>query len=190
MPNFNNDRDINMKSYLPAVLAEIEEFKAIAAAEQPGAEMLWEAVEACLDDQFISTATQSGIARREKMLSIVPYATDTIDDRRFRVLSRYNESVPYTRAGLRQTLTTLCGLNGYTIAFLTGLFTVNVKIALTAKSQAESVESLLERMIPSNMIFTVELLYNTWEKLKNYTWGALGALTWQEIKEEVLPHGK
>ena len=31
------------------------------------------------------------------MMNITPYATDTLEDRRFRLLSRYNENIPYTR---------------------------------------------------------------------------------------------
>lgn len=46
---------------------------------------------------------------------------------------------------------------------------------------------LLERILPYNMTFTVELLYNTWGQIKAYTWGELKQLTWREIKEEVLP---
>ena len=140
-----------------------------------------------MNDQFISEATENGLARREKMLGITPYATDTLEDRRFRLFVRYNENMPYTRASLKNLLMSLCGENGYKLVFITRKFTVSVKVALTAKKQEDSVKELLERILPYNTIFTVELLYNTWEKARPYTWGALSDITWNEMKEEVLP---
>jgi len=36
------------------------------------------------------------------------------------------------------------------------------------------------------MVFTVELLYNTWAKVKPYKWSEVKPLTWKDLKEEVL----
>lgn len=187
MRNFNNNRTILLKGYLPEVLKNVRELDAIMDAENPEIEDLWQACEDCMNDQFISEATENGIERREKMLGITPFATDTLDDRRFRLLSRYMEDIPYTRKSLINMLTSLCGEGGYQIVFSTGTFTVSVKVALTVKKQADSVRELLARILPYNMTFTVELLYNTWGQIKAYTWGELKQLTWREIKEEVLP---
>lgn len=186
MRNFNNIRTIDLKEYLPDVLRDVTEMQAIMEAETPEVRALWQACEDCMNDQFISEATENGIARREKMLGITPYATDTLEDRRFRLLSRYAESLPYTRRSLDTLLESLCGKNGYMLSIQTSEFTVNVKVALTAKKQENSIRELLERVLPYNMVFSVELLYNTWAKAKRYTWGAASALTWRDLKEEVL----
>ena len=186
MRNFNNNRTILLKGYLPEVLKNVRELDAIMDAENPEIEDLWQACEDSMNDQFISEATENGIARREKMLGITPFATDTLDDRRFRLLSRYMEDIPYTRKSLINMLTSLCGEGGYQLVISTGTFTVSVKVALTAKKQVDSVRELLERILPYNMTFTVQLLYNTWGQIKDYTWGELKLLTWREIKEEAL----
>lgn len=187
MRNFNNNRIINLSEYLPEVLKNIWELDTIMRVETSAVQALWQACENCMNDQFISEATENGIARREKMLDITPYATDTLDDRRFRLLARYNENMPYTRRSLANLLASLCGENGYELTVVTAKFTVGVKVALTAKKQEDSVRELLERILPYNMVFTVELLYNTWEKARPYIWGALSNITWKEMKEEVLP---
>ena len=187
MRNFNNNRTILLKGYLPEILKNVRELDAIMDAENPEIEDLWQACEDSMNDQFISEATENGIARREKMLGITPFATDTLDDRRFRLLSRYMEDIPYTRKSLINLLTSLCGEGGYQLVISTGTFTVSVKVALTAKKQVDSVQELLERVLPYNMTFTVQLLYNTWGQIKDYTWGELKLLTWREIKEEALP---
>ncbi|MDE5996033.1 MAG: YmfQ family protein [Eubacterium sp.] len=189
MLNFNNSRTIDLTDYLPDVLKNVTEMQAVMKAETPIVQAIWNACEDCMNDQFISEATENGIARREKMLDITPYATDTLEDRRFRLLSRYNENTPYTRKNLVNMLETLCGVDGYELTILTSEFTVHVKVALTVKKQFDSVSELLERILPYNMAFSVELLYNTWEKLKPFTWADVHTLTWRELKEEVLPDG-
>lgn len=187
MRNFNNIRTINLEEYLPDILKDVREMRAIMQAETPEIQAIWQACEDCMNDQFITEATENGVTRREKMLSIIPPATDTLDDRKLRLLSRYNENIPYTRKMLIGMLESLCGPNGYTLQILTSTFTVNVKVELTVKKQEEIVRDSLERILPYNMVFTVELIYNTWAKVKPYTWAALNALRWKEIKEEVLP---
>ena len=81
MRNFNNIRAIDLKEYLPDVLKDVQEMRAIMEAETPEVQAIWDACENCMNDQFISEATENGVARREKMLGITPFATDTLDDR-------------------------------------------------------------------------------------------------------------
>ena len=189
MRNFNTARTINLTDYQPDILKNVTEMRAIMNAETPLIQAVWDACESCMNDQFISEATENGIARREKMLDITPYATDTLADRRFRLLSRYNENTPYTKKSLVNMLETLCGKDGYHLTILTSEFTVRVRVALTVRKQSDSVRELLERILPYNMIFSVELLYNIWQQFKSYTWAETEKFTWTELKEEVLPNG-
>lgn len=186
MANFNEGRPIDLLGHLPPVLRDYREMRAIMEAERPEVEALWSAVEDCFDDQFIATATKQGIVRREAELDIVPFATDTLEDRRFRVLARYNESIPYTRVRLRQLLDGLCGPDGYEVRFLTGDFTVDVKVDLGVKKQFQVVEELLERQLPYNMAFKVTLKYNTHRILSGYTHRELSQYTHGQLRNEVL----
>lgn len=187
MRNFNIGRDIDLKTYLRGLMKEVREMNAIMEAETPEIRKLWQAAEDCMNDQFISEATENGIARREKALGIIPFGTDTLEDRRLRVLSRYNENIPYTRKALIGMLEALCGPNGFALYVETSEFSVTVKVALAVKKQADIIAETLERVLPYEMVYSVELLYNTWEKVSRYTWGALDSLSWKAIKEEVLP---
>ena len=179
------DRTIDLAAYLPEVLRDVREMRAICDAGAPTVKAEWDALDAAMNDQFISTATEDGIARYERMLGIVPYATDTPDDRRFRLLARFGDRAPYTRRGLDTMLTSLCGSDGYRLSY-PGAFTVSVQVALSAKKQERVVYELLERVLPYNMAYTVTLLYNTWDKVKQKTWSAAGKGTWAALREEVL----
>ena len=186
MRNFNTARTIDLREYLPEPLKGVLEMQAITDTETPEIQAEWQACEDCMNDQFISEATENGIARRERMLSIVPYSTDTLEDRRMRVSLWYKQGIPYTRRGLISMLESLFGADGYTVEFINEAFTVNVKLALTVKRQQKDVWDLLERVLPYNMEFSVELMYNTWGKVRTCTWGKAARFTWKEIKEEVL----
>ena len=69
MRNFNNIRTIDLKEYLPDVLKDVQEMRAIMEAETPEVQAIWDACEDCMNDQFISEATENGVARRKCWVS-------------------------------------------------------------------------------------------------------------------------
>jgi len=144
----------------------------------------FKAIEILLDNQFIQTLTEYGVGRWEKMLDIAPKATWTLDERRFAVLLRLAESLPYTFRALERMLGELCGNDGYSLD-LNG-YSLGVKIALTAKNKVDEVRAMLRRVCPANLAIEVALLYNTWEHLKTKTWEHLKTKTWRDIKGEAL----
>lgn len=173
--------------YLPPVIRNVREYQAIMKdGEQAEVAALWDAVDAAFNDQFVNSATLNGVQRWENILGIQPKGTDSLDARKFRILSRLNEQLPYTLPVLKNMLQSLCGEDGYSIEVQNDLYTLKIKIALVAKSNFDDVDVLLKRVVPANMIIELELKYNTWETLKGFTWGYLKTKTWKEIKDEVL----
>lgn len=173
--------------YLPPVIRNVREYKAIMNnGEQVEISALWDAVDAAFNDQFVSSATVNGVERWEKILDIKPRGTDSLNARKFRILSRLNEQLPYTLPVLKNMLQSLCGEEGYSVEVENDLYTLKVKIALVAKSNFDDVAVLLNRVVPANMVIELELKYNTWGTLKEFTWGFLKTKTWKEIKDEVL----
>jgi hypothetical protein len=179
------DRERDLIQYLPSVLKEIKDFKVLAEAENTEIESLWEDLKNILDDQFINEATKNGVERWESILRIKSLDTDTLDDRKFRILTRLNEQLPYTYKGLENQLILLCGEKEYSFNIDYANYIVVVKVALTAKKQFYEVNNLLNRTIPCNMIINLSLLYNTWDMAK-LTWNQAHKLTWQQLREEVI----
>ncbi len=173
-----------MREYLPKALQSVLEMRTLAEVETEQIQKLWDACENCMCDQFIEDATENGLSRLEKLLGILPFSDDTPENRRFRILSYYNSDTPYTKKSLAAMLDSLVGADGYELYIDTGTFSVTVKIALTARKELLAVEELLERILPYNMTFSVELLYNTWEKVSAGTWADAAGYTWQEVREK------
>lgn len=179
-----------LQDYLPPILLKTYEFPLLCDTEQPEIDRLRDAADAVLDAQFISTAGETAIARYEKIFKITPMDTDTLDERRFRVLAKINAQLPFSVRRLRQQLATLCGDDGYKLELNGDRYTLTVKVALTAKRNQQAVEELLADIVPANMVCTTSLLYNQHADLTRFTHAQLALLTHFEIREEVLPDGE
>ena len=179
-----------LQDYMPPILLKTYEFLLLCETEQPEIDRLHDAADAVLDAQFISTAGETAIARYEKIFGITPMDTDTLAERRFKVLTRINTQLPFSVRRLRQQLATLCGEDGYKLEVSGGKYTLTVKVALTAKRNQQAVEELLADIVPANMVCTTSLLYNQHADLTRFTHAQLALLTHFEIREEVLPDGE
>lgn len=179
-------REVDILSYFPSVLHEIREIIEIANVENPSLESVWQAIEDALNNQFILTANEEGLDRYEKMLSIKVPGTDDAETRRFRLLTRFNEQPPYTNKVVRQLLDNLLGEGRYDYIRDTANKTLTVKIELTVKGRFDAVVALLERVTPQNMVLTIELRYNTHQKLSQFTHSQLASFTHKQLREDVL----
>lgn len=132
-------KQVDMMRKIPDVLKDVREIKALIDTENIEMNLLNAALALYLNNTFVETADSYGIGRWEAMLQIVPKLTDTLDERRFRVLSRINERLPFTIRSLEQQLATLCGPSGYTVELLHEQYLLKVRVELTAKSKLEDV---------------------------------------------------
>ena len=170
----------------PPIMQELKEFQKIAEIEEAFFERLKQEIENIVDDQFIQTATEKGIARREKMLKISPFADDTIETRRFRVQGVWNDKLPYTYRVLLERLDSLCGPDGYVMELNAGEYSLNIKIELTKKRMFDEVVRITRQMVPANIVVTVELRYNQHMTLVNFTHNQLAQYTHNQIRNEVI----
>lgn len=179
-------KTVQILEYLPDVLTTIREFQAIATAEDPELSDLWIEIEHAFSDQYVDDATQNGVARYESILKIVPKATETLDERKFRILSKYNEQLPYTYRAMLQRLDTLCGPDGYTVELNVPGYTVKVRVRIFAENNLAAVGDMLEGIVPMNMVIDLDLLYNKHSQLAAYTHAQLSAYTHDELRKEDL----
>lgn len=176
-----------LTEYLPPVFKELEEIKEIARIEGITLEAEWEEVKNIISDQWIEIATERGIERREKMLGIQPFSDESLEDRRFKILSKWNKKLPYTYRGLEQLLNALCGADGYVMELKPNEYSLDIKIELKRKRMLNEVQNTVQEMIPANLILMVSLKYNQYKDLKKFRYGDLkGRYTYKQLREEVL----
>lgn len=179
--------DRNLIEYLPEFLRDVKEYDAILTkAEQPEMVALWEAEENALKDQFIVDATENGISRWERILGITPKGTDGLDVRRFSVLTRINEQIPFTLTTLKEQLESLCGEDGYEVNLDAKNYVLTVRVALTAESSFDEVRLFLKRVVPANLVVDLSLKYNQYEQYKSFTHEGLATYTHERLRNEVM----
>lgn len=187
----------------PEVVTNVTDVKAIHDASEVQAETITQDVTDMDSDLFIQTSTENGIAWREKILGITPLDTDTLEERRYRVLTLWYDSTPYTDWKLIRRIKYLCESttdwqqieNDHALEVTDDAFyylmdyetmTLTVKVALTNKKNFKAIQQFVEKLVPLHICLNVTLLYNKWSDFSALTWSSQSAKTWKQGKEDVL----
>ena len=145
--------DRKLLDYLPPVLREVLEFQAINAANEPEISIAWDALALVLANQFLDTATASGVAVWERELNIRPKDTDTLEVRKARIKALWNLELPYTLPWLKNWLTGLCGELGHEESIVD--YTINIQLDYTVLPDADALAAEILDMLlmvrPANM---------------------------------------
>lgn len=173
-------------NYLPPIVRNYDVYQGVMNGEQPEIDAAWKSVNEMLDNQFIMTASDLGLSRWEEILNITPKGSESLEERRFHILARINEDIPYTLPQLRTILETLCGKGNYTAEISEGTYILTVKVGLAAKNNFHAVEDLLQRMTPVNLVVNLLQMYNTHMQLAPFTHKQLNAYSHHQLRNEVL----
>ena len=164
-----DDRYIDLKELLPLYLQEYSELAEIMDTETPEFRLLESRHNRMIDNRYIISCDEEGIARFEKILGMTPKSDDTLEDRIFRCLTKWNVCLPYNYAFLERKLKELCGTE-YAIDFDIPGQTMIVKIGIAQKNQYDSVVDILDEIVPCN------ILLNTVQELKTISAYYTGAV--------------
>lgn len=143
-----NKRIVDINIYWAEIVRDTAQFGQIAVAENPEFNRLSECIFRALEDSFIHSATEYGVSRWEKMLQIAPSSTDTLDDRKARVLTYLNLKLPYTWRVLKQLVEGVVGDEEYDITLNNDTQTLYIQIPA---SYLDAVQELVGRVIPMNL---------------------------------------
>ena len=147
-------REVNLLSFLPEFVQEYREIKHIMNSEQPEIQKLEDETEIIKNNQFILSCDIDGIVRFENLLGITPKPDDTLDARKSRVITRWNDSIPYTYKGLKEKLNVMCGEGNYLLIPSFNEYGLEIVVSLPLSSQADELDYMLSYMIPANIVVT------------------------------------
>ncbi len=171
--------DRKLIDYLPPVLQNVMELVAITDAQQPEIEAAWDALKLVMNNQFIDTATEPGVKLWEQELSIVPLASDTLDDRKRRLKAAWTYGVVYTYNWLVNWLKTACGEN-------ISLPTINeytIRVSLPVSVDYLHILDDMRRHIAANVLIDPLILLSK-IKLPHYTGAAFRISIKQSVTTE------
>lgn len=172
--------------WFPLHIQNMDAFKEVAKAYDYLLKIAADDISIVLDNQFLDTLTEEGVALRERILGIVPGPTDSLEERRQRIKGYYASDLPYTENKLDDVLSAMCGPDNYSLDVDGSTYSIVVKIKLNAINLVNNVYDVLYRMKPSNMMLTVILMYNRHEILALYPHCVLAFYTQGELRNKVL----
>ena len=149
-------REIDLLGYWMPVLRQLKEFKEIAKAETPELKYILEQIERTLNNMFIETADEYGIKRFEDMMGIYPEAGASLETRRFNVLVKWNDKVPYTEKELYNRLISICGDDNFSVNPDYKNYFVEIITHLGIEGAFDTISSILQDMIPCNLVLDLK----------------------------------
>ena len=146
--------DRKLINYLPPVLREVAEFRAINSANEPEISAAWDDLDLVMANQFLDDADEHGVAVWEQELRIHPKDTDTTAVRKARIKAMWNRELPYTVPWLKNWLMGLCGgPEGFQVTIVG--YSIHIQLDYTglpgADRIAAEIMNLLLAVRPSNM---------------------------------------
>lgn len=142
-----------IQSYWPAFYLNIADFVGIADIEDSELEQLRQALSQLFDDQFVISAGQHAIRRREQMLGIQASSSESLDFRRRRILNRYQTKPPFTVRFLQQQLDLIVGAGMTLVAVDPQSFLLTVTTNIDNASVFNEVLHTINTVKPVNLIY-------------------------------------
>lgn len=149
-------REVELLNHLPLFIQEYREIREIMKSENPEIQSLEDETEIIFNNQFIQSCNLKGIAKFEELMKITPEINDTLESRISRVLSRWNDTAPYTFIVLCQKLDVLCGKDNYEIEKKFNEYKMKITTHLELPGQVDELDYILDYMIPANIDLTSE----------------------------------
>ena len=142
--------------YLPEFMQEIKELKELFEVEDAEIEKLNAEIQKIFNEIIVKTAENYGLDRYEKLYDI-KNTTNDIEVRRFNILAKINNKVPYTMNWLRNKLDTLVGRENYEITLDHKNYKITIDVIALFKDIAIILNKDLREQLPANLIITVNL---------------------------------
>ncbi|CZR77509.1 hypothetical protein CDFC105_51089 [Clostridioides difficile] len=145
------DKEINLIDYLPQILQDKEEYEKIFNADNKEIKTLYDKLDDVLNDQFLEDLTISGIKRWERIMSITSKLNESLEDRRFRIFSKYISKLPYSERFLRNWLDSIVGEGNYELTINNATYNIHLESDARNQDWFEEVHSFVSDIKPCNM---------------------------------------
>lgn len=139
-----------IKNY-PHYERKVLEFQKIAEAEDFYLDNIEMNRQKILLNQFVLTADENGLSMFENLYNIVPLATDTIEDRRKRILIRIQLQPPYTLKFLMNQLDKIIGPGKYELDIDYDKYQIRISSAAESQLYAQEISIIMGKIKPCNM---------------------------------------
>ncbi|MFB0840949.1 putative phage tail protein [Paenibacillus oleatilyticus] len=143
-----------LMGYLPRIFHEIKEMKELTQTEEKEVETVAQAVQQFLDNQFVKTAQEWAIRRREEMIGIrADPTTETLEFRRDRLINRYSTLPPFTIRYLQSRLDSLIGPGVAKVEVDEQNFVLKITMSVPDAAYFKEIEHTVQIVKPVNLVY-------------------------------------
>lgn len=146
--------EVDLNAYLPPFLTRYGEMREILGAEEPEFTLLWDKAARALDNQFIDSADEKGLESFERLLGLQPEKSDSPEQRRTRIVSKWRSKLPYTYKALTERLALLCG-GDFSAEPRFEEYALRITVHFRRYGDFLEVKKLLHEMLPANIYCVV-----------------------------------
>ena len=144
--------DIDIAQFLPPVSRDSRDMQEIMRVENPEFILLWEIMADLLDNQFIPSMGELGLSHWEWILEVLPQDTDTIEDRRNRILRLLAGTRPYTVEKLQEMLDATFGRGAVGVDLNENLYEIWFILSKEMRERSGEVINYAEPIVPKNLL--------------------------------------
>lgn len=144
--------DIDISQFLPPVSRDSRDMQEIMRVENPEFILLWEIMADLLDNQFIPSMGELGLSHWEWILEVLPQDTDTIEDRRNRILRLLAGTRPYTVEKLQEMLDATFGRGAVGVDLNENLYEIWFILSKEMRERSGEVINYAEPIVPKNLL--------------------------------------
>lgn len=168
--------------YFPQHVANIEEFKRIAAVYDKKLQVVWDDLSQMQTNKRFDDMDEEECSKWEQMLKIKITGEEILGDRRRNIKGIWASGLPYTARKFKEVLDAMVGPEYYLLDINQANKTLKVDLMLDVIMKDTYIYNLMRAMAPADMIVTVSIVFNRNRAFKGYTNADLKKYTNHELK--------
>lgn len=168
--------------YFPQHVANIEEFKRIAAVYDKKLQVVWDDLSQMQTNKRFDDMDEEECSKWEQMLKIKITGEETLGDRRRNIKGIWASGLPYTARKFKEVLDAMVGPEYYLLDINQANKTLKVDLMLDVIMKDTYIYNMMRAMAPADMIVTVSIVFNRNRAFKGYTNADLKKYTNHELK--------
>lgn len=172
--------------YFPQHVANIEEFKRIAAVYDKKLQVVWDDLSQMQTNKRFDDMDEEECSKWEQMLKIKITGEETLGDRRRNIKGIWASGLPYTARKFKEVLDAMVGPKYYLLDINQANKILKVDLMLDVIMKDTCIYNLMRAMAPADMIVTVSIVFNRNRAFKGYTNADLKKYTNHELKTSTI----
>ena len=169
--------------YIPNEMKDITEYKELDKVANATTLSVKLDMEQVVNNHYFSELDEYGCDRTEKIMNINYDELPELETRRLNIITKANNTLPYTIYNLKRKIASLLGNDGFAIDLEYGKYHLTIILFVQNFDKIEYLKEHIEGMIPCNIILDLMVIYNQYKLFKRWTYGELKSMTHKYMRQ-------